>query len=285
MDLMQCPTCGSPLPYKRGQKNVSCNSGHHFDEAKEGYLYLLMSHQKNSKNPGDSKDMLMARQRFLERDIYLPVAERLADLLAEHSGNDLTPLIDIGCGEGYYLQRIYHLLCQRLGSNPPLEVEQFIGVDISKEAIRLASKRLFDFRFCVASSAHLPFQTTSAKAILGVFSPLDYSECWRVLKQEGCVFYVYPLGNHLLELKDLIYNGHIKEKDYKKYLTPPNGFQLVASEFIEYTVELDVHATSDLLRMTPHFWRIRHEDRERALQSSFKALTISMGIVVYQKQV
>jgi 23S rRNA (guanine745-N1)-methyltransferase len=46
---------------------LGCENGHPFNIAKEGYVNLLLSHQRKSKHPGDDPDMVMARRRFFGR--------------------------------------------------------------------------------------------------------------------------------------------------------------------------------------------------------------------------
>ena len=49
--------------------------------AKEGYLNLLPVQHKHSKEPGDSKQMMLARRLFLEAGFYEPMAKAVAMMI------------------------------------------------------------------------------------------------------------------------------------------------------------------------------------------------------------
>ena len=215
-----CPVCGEPLllagpvaptssadspgggivtPAARDAGSVRCERGHSFDLAREGYLNLL-----RSKRTGDSKEMLLARRDFLERGHYQPLAEALADTVAaflgERAGAGDCPLrvLDAGCGEGYYLDR----LGRRLSAAPGLAETLLIGLDSAKEAIRLSAKRLWDAALLVADlKERLPIADASVDAILNVFAPRDLAELARVLVPGGLLLIAIPSPDHLVELR------------------------------------------------------------------------------------
>ena len=66
----QCPLCHQPLTLS--VKTFKCENNHQFDMAKEGYVNLMPAHHKRSKDPGDNKEMMQARRRFLEGKYYDP---------------------------------------------------------------------------------------------------------------------------------------------------------------------------------------------------------------------
>jgi len=61
---MFCPVCGGLLQLNPSGKSYVCQNQHSFDLAKEGYLNLLPVQYKHSKEPGDSKQMMLARREF-----------------------------------------------------------------------------------------------------------------------------------------------------------------------------------------------------------------------------
>ena len=101
-----CPIEGEPLDVDA--KRLFCKNGHSFDIARQGYVNLLPVQHKRSKQPGDSKEMVVARARFLNSGVYTPLAEELAEiylyLLEDMNKLDDQQLclMDAGCGEGYY---------------------------------------------------------------------------------------------------------------------------------------------------------------------------------------
>jgi len=69
---LACPLDGTPL-HCHGS-TWRCPSGHSFDIASQGYANLLPVQQKRSRDPGDSKEMVAARRRFLNAGHYEPIA-------------------------------------------------------------------------------------------------------------------------------------------------------------------------------------------------------------------
>ncbi|MGB0987591.1 MAG: putative RNA methyltransferase, partial [Pseudoalteromonas spongiae] len=66
--LYFCPMCQTPLA--DDTHRLICANNHSFDKAKEGYINLLPVQNKKSKDPGDNKEMVMARRAFLARGHY-----------------------------------------------------------------------------------------------------------------------------------------------------------------------------------------------------------------------
>ena len=82
MSLFICPLCGGAL--ERNEKSYICPLGHSYDVSAEGYVHLLPANKKHSKLPGDDKNMVRARSRFLSGGFYQPLhAEHLHDMLPQ----------------------------------------------------------------------------------------------------------------------------------------------------------------------------------------------------------
>jgi len=130
-DSLACPLDGEPL--NQSGTCWRCPAGHSFDVARQGYLHLLPVQKKRSLDPGDSKDMVAARRRFLNAGFYQPIAEAVNKAVTTRAG-DTKPLacLDAGCGEGYYLRQL-------AASNMDRSLA-LVGVDISKWAILAAAK-------------------------------------------------------------------------------------------------------------------------------------------------
>lgn len=63
--LFRCPLCSAPL--EREDSRWFCPNRHSFDRAAAGYVHLLPTNKKHSRDPGDDKDMVAARSAFLEK--------------------------------------------------------------------------------------------------------------------------------------------------------------------------------------------------------------------------
>ena len=97
MELM-CPLCGNPLT--RQERAWVCENRHSFDIARQGYVNLLPVQQKRSLQPGDTKEQVASRRAFLDGGFYAPIREELCRIAKDHGCAG--PILDIGCGEGYY---------------------------------------------------------------------------------------------------------------------------------------------------------------------------------------
>ena len=92
-----CPIDGENLV--SSGKQLNCSNGHSFDIARQGYVNLLPVQHKRSKQPGDSKAMVLARSDFLDSGIYEPIAEKLNALVLSHmteSPSNVTEISGVG---------------------------------------------------------------------------------------------------------------------------------------------------------------------------------------------
>ncbi len=237
--MVICPLCRKPLICD--SKSWHCEDGHSFDVARQGYVNLLTVQQKHSLHPGDTKEMVLARRQFLDAGYYRPIGETLRALVCEYAPQ-AEAVLDVGCGEGYYLSHLSH-------------IPQRVGIDISKEAVRYAAGRYKDTCWLTATASHLPFAQGSFDCLLSMFALTMEEEYARVLKKDGIFVQVLAGKSHLTALKNIIYPTLVeKEKDLRPEL---QGFTLLHSE----TLSFDFHVqhreqVQNLLSMTPHVWRI-----------------------------
>src|SRR5690554_5519384 len=139
-----CPLDGQAL--LRTERSWRCESGHCYDIAREGYVNLLPVQNKKSRDPGDSKEMVAARRRFLQEGHYRLIAEATAHAVLADTAPDATvAILDAGCGEGYYLRELA-ALAQEL-------TLEMVGLDISKWAVQAAARRSTDMSWVVGSNA------------------------------------------------------------------------------------------------------------------------------------
>ena len=146
-----CPLCQQPL--LSGSRQWVCANGHSYDQARQGYLNLLLVQHKKSRQPGDTPTMLACRQAFLDAGHYQPVSDRIGELLGAAGPHQL---LDMGCGEGYYTARLQQQL-------PECAIG---GMDISKDAIIKACRRGREIQWLVGSTARLPVADASLDAAL-----------------------------------------------------------------------------------------------------------------------
>lgn len=243
-----CPICGEVLT--REKSRWYCTKNHSFDVARQGYVNLLPVFQKHSKNPGDTKEQVAARKEFLDGGTYRPVAEMLRDLAVAEQPSSM---LDVGCGEGYYLSFVQERL-------PELEGW---GIDISKDAVRYAAVRNKHATFLTATASHMPFTDGSFDVLSSMFALTLPEEFARVLKPSGRFIQVTAGEDHLMGLKSIIYPEIIKKEKHPVVELP--GFILEETKMLEFSFTLENNAdVMRLLSMTPHVMRITKEGMERA---------------------
>lgn len=274
--ILKCPVCEKELFKIEQHRLFRCEKNHTFDLAKEGYINLLLIQDMKSKNPGDSKEMVDSRQKFLAKGFYRKISskinETIADLLKAQTDQSLN-LLDMGCGEGYYFDRLIKHL--------KLKSANYYGLDISKSAIKTASKQNDKALWMVGNSFFTPFKDHSLDCILSVFSPIDMKECKRLLKEDGVLVRVFPETNHLMQLKEVIY-PEIKVKEYEQYLSDFTALEVCSVSEVSYDIELSNEDLGRLLLMTPHFWRVKEENKAKLLEMESIVVTISVTVGVYR---
>ena len=267
--MLTCPVCGGNL--SREGNRFSCEKNHSFDVARQGYVNLLTVTQKHSKNPGDTRDMVAARRAFLDRGHYLAIAEKVSALLTPILP-EAPAFLDAGCGEGYYLSELMK----------GFSGGSFLGVDISKDAVRFAAGRNKQALWLTSSAAHLPIRGGALDGIMSMFALSVPEEFHRVLKRGGYYLEVTAGRGHLMGLKNLIYS-EIIEKQAKTTPELP-GFALVSQETLEFPISLSTNEEiMQLLSMTPHFWRITKEGAQRAAEATSLRDTVQVEFRLYQK--
>lgn len=265
---LACPLDG--LQLRRDEAVWRCPSGHSFDIAAQGYANLLPVQHKRSKDPGDSKEMVAARRRYLETGVYRPIVAATASaLLADLAGSRLACL-DAGCGEGYYLREI----AAAAGDGVCLEL---IGLDISKWAVLAAAKHERLATWVVGSNANLPILPATLDRVLCMFGFPVYAEFARVLKPGGRLIQVDAGPDHLRELREIIY-PRVKE-DRKPAFAAPPGFRLLSANGVQDRARLTTpQQIADLLVMTPHLYRTTADGRARAAALTALDLTIDLRV-------
>ncbi len=276
----QCPLCHQPLSQK--ERTFSCDKNHQFDLAKEGYVNLMPAHHKRSKDPGDNKDMMQARRRFLEGGHYDPMRQAVAKLCTQHLSQSTPTLLDIGCGEGYYTNEVALQLINKPqeASGSQQEIAQTYGLDISKVAIKYAAKRYDSCSFSVASSHRLPFADKSLGAVLRIYAPCKAEELHRTIVDDGVVITVTPAGRHLYQLRDEIYDGVRMHDETAEDIA---GFELSHQEQLNYMMDLTGSEAFDLLQMTPFAWKATEQFKQQLMASEQFKCEADFMLRVYRK--
>lgn len=263
--MLCCPICMQPLG--REEKALRCAQGHSFDIARQGYVNLLPVQQKHSLQPGDTREQVLARRAFLGSGAYRPIVQAVCDLAGQYATG---PVLDVGCGEGYYAVQVAQTL------DAPL-----IGLDISKEAVRCAAAKYKNAQWICGTAAHLPIADASMGLVMSLFALTVPGEFARVLKPDGIFIQVLAAQDHLLGLKGIIYPEVFHQE---KNITPEiPGFALLCQQPVRFAFTAQGQQVQQLLSMTPHFWRISAQGAQRLAQTETLSDTASCVVNVWRR--
>jgi len=273
-NALACPLDGDPLTSSGACWR--CPTGHSFDVARQGYLHLLPVQNKRSLDPGDSKEMVAARQRFLNAGYYQPIADAVSKAVTLGTAEDTAlACLDAGCGEGYYLRQL-----AATNTEKPLSL---MGLDISKWATLAAAKQDKRPRWVVGSNANLPVLPATLDRVLCLFGFPVYTEFARVLKPGGVLIQADAGPNHLRELREIIYPSLKPEKPHAE--DAPEGFSSLGTETVRYLLTLEsAEAIADLLAMTPHLYRAPAEGRSRAEALTSLEVTVEVRLSLFARR-
>ena len=266
MELL-CPVCREALT--KVDKSYRCENRHSFDIARQGHVNLLPVQNKRSLNPGDTAEQVVSRRAFLDGGFYAPIRQTLCDLAKDHGCAG--PILDVGCGEGYYSAELAKVLDTEL-----------VGLDISKEAVRYAAGRYKHASWICASAARLPVKDESVGLLTSLFALTIPEEFHRVLRPNGAYIQVLAAEDHLLGLKNIIY----PELHHKEKFTTPDipGFRLVESRKLQFTFTVEGEQVQNLLSMTPHVYRIGKVGAENLRKTTTLTDTASVVLNLYVKE-
>jgi 23S rRNA (guanine745-N1)-methyltransferase len=197
--------------------------------------------------------MIAARRRVHEAGAYRPLAQSMATTLADTEAAAAGPILDLGCGEGYYAGYLAeHFATTRI-----------LGVDVAKSAVRLAAKRYPRVEFAVASAFAVPLAAASMRAVVSVFAPAAPDELQRLLGVGGAYLKVTPAPMHLWSLREALYSS---PRPHAEEAVVVPGFSLASTSTVRFELSADQALLADIVAMTPFAYRGQREKRALLLQ-------------------
>ena len=189
--LLRCPLCKSGFTAAAGA--FVCRNGHSFDLAREGYVNLLQSGRRRPAAGGDSPTQLQYRAQFLDAG-HLDALTTTIVRKVERSPRSSQHVLDAGTGTGHHLARIAARLAGSVIG---------VGLDISKDAARHATRRWPALAFAVADLwGEWPVHEAAIDLVVSIFAPKNFPEMARVLRPGGWLALAYPGPEHMIELRD-----------------------------------------------------------------------------------
>lgn len=257
--ILLCPICQTH--FTQVGTTLKCEKNHTFDTAKEGYSNLLT--KKLPDSMGDTKEMLVARRAFLDGGHYQPLVTAITTLISGYlhgegeNGLPYINILDAGCGEGYYLGQVQRELGQVL---PDAHIE-YIGLDIAKEAMRMAAKRYKGIHFLVANlKERLVFANDTLHVLLNIFAPRNAEEFARVVTLGGIVLIVIPAPQHLQQLRGTLGLLSIEENKQEHVIEQfAPYFTYMGATAVNSTLRLNRQELLQSVMMTPNYWHMSDE--------------------------
>ena len=259
-----CPICQENLTLV--ESSLKCNNRHSFDLAKFGYVNLAPQIKQSANY---DKENFQNRQQILESGFYQAILEAVSDLLARSKTS--TTVLDIGCGEGFYSRKL-----QESHSD-----KTFYAFDISKDSVQIAAKSEVNWavNWFVGDLARLPIKNASMDILLDIFSPANYGEFKRILKENGLLIKVIPTENHLKEIRqkvqDQLTNKGYSNQDIKDHFQ--NNFTILSNKTVSLTKPITAEQLQVLLSMTPLLF---HVDQSKIDWNDLTEITIEAEILV-----
>ena len=273
IDILCCPHCRAEMQVREEGSGVIACKGiktHCFDISSVGHANFSRPSQSGG---GDSAAAVKARNSFLDKGFYAPVAKAIEELASKYLCGEGVA-VDAGCGEGYYTMHI-----ARNGYS-------VFGIDISKPAVETASKRAKreeceNAFFGVASVYEMPIKDGCVSVLTNIFAPCVESEYRRVLKKDGVLIVAYAGEDHLMGMKRMIYDNAYLNEAQRADL--PSDMKEIERVRVRYDIQCeDNDSVLALFSMTPYYWRTSKEDSEKLKSIDTLRTEVDVIISVYR---
>lgn len=266
--MLRCPVCAAAMQADETGKSCRCTGArtHSYDFARSGYLNLT----RPSDGEGDLKEAINARRLFLNAGYYEPLSNQINAILQSLNAQTV---LDAGCGEGYYTNRMAKF------------DRTVLGIDLSRAGIDVAAKQAkqnnTNAAFAVGSIFSLPVSDAACDVVTNLFAPCCEREFSRVLKDGGCLILVGAGERHLMGLKEVLYEN--------PYLNPgradlPVEMREIDRRHLTYTVTVEGReAIEALFSMTPYYWRTSEADHAKLNNIQSLQTELDFDIFTYKK--
>ena len=258
-DIYLCPKCATEA--KIEGISLICVDNHRYDFSKKGHIHLINNYKPTKYN----EELFEARSTVFNNGFYGNVLDALGSLIEKYARDRV---LDIGCGEGYYIRKLKEKFPDKC----------FYGLDNSKDAIELAVKEDKKNPYMIANLSNLPLRDNSVSCILNILTPANYTEFFRVLGKDGYLIKVIPNAEYLKEIRAITAAKEYKNDDTISLIE--ENCEVVERVNVKETSVLDSYLAENFLKMTPLTFskQILESDIQK-----LKEITIDLEIIVCKK--
>lgn len=266
----RCPICSTEMELVDHSRLV-CGSNHSFDLSRQGYVNLAPQAHATKYD----QSLFAARKTVIDSGFFNPLLDFLtAEISAHFAGQQLSTILDAGCGEGSHLTKILSKLAGDVTG---------VGIDLAKEGIVAAAKEHPGAIWSVADLAKCPFQDEQFDVVLNILSPANYAEFTRLLKSNGLFIKVVPESGYLKELREVFYNETERNEETNPMERISRHFDMIKAKRITYEFPLDKALLAKLIRMTPLTWGASEKKIAEALDENIPVVTINFNVIISKK--
>lgn len=266
--IFSCPCCRAEMYVSENGKSVYCRGKkrHCYDFSADGYLAL-------GQGGGDSKEAVRARKSFLSIGAYDFAAKAVVDTVGGLVDNNAT-VIDAGCGEGYYTNKIAEICGEAVG----FDLSKFACSAGAKSA---KAKEISNTLYATGSVFELPIADGIADCVVNIFAPCAENEYSRVLKDGGYLIVVGAGREHLMGLKKAIYDNPYENEGRADL---PRNMTYIDTVNCKYETKIEENDNIlALFSMTPYYWRTSESDKNKLMNLNELITTVDFEINIYKK--
>ena len=251
---------------------LACAAGHHFDQAKEGYWNLTQPQDKKSLNPGDNRDAVLARHRWLQGGYTQGLVGELR-LWTERCGQ-IARVLDLGCGDGSFGPWVF-----------PDQPGDFCGIDLARPAIKLAARNWPDATWVLANADRgLPVMDGSVDCIMSLFGRRPISEMKRVLSPSGICVVAVPAEDDLIELREVVQKRGDRRSRVEAIIQEMSSGGLTCVEQKQWRTQVEIgpQEVEDALAMTYRARRWSEKSRIEAIGTT--NVTLAADLMLFTNE-
>jgi 23S rRNA (guanine745-N1)-methyltransferase len=268
---LRCPVCAGELHLDGGQ--LACARKHSFDIARQTYVNLTVG--RAGPSTGDTSAMVAARDSFLSRGHYRPLAEAVRAIATRHDPGAPGLVVDLAGGTGYYLSGVLDTLSHRHG----------VCVDLSVPALRRAAQA-HPRAAAVGADVwqRLPLAARSAALVLSIFGPRNAAETGRILVPDGTLIMAVPGPAHLHELQRSLGTIGIDQRKPERISNAYRDYDQSDVTAVDYQIAVDHADLVTLVSMGPSARHIAPEAIQARIRTlpSPAVVTVDVQIKAFQ---